>query len=568
VLDLVISNGLVVDGTGASSRIADVGITGGRIVEIGEVRDTAHRTIDAAGKVVAPGFIDVHTHFDAQVFWDSALTPSPLHGVTTVFGGNCGFTIAPINPDAAGYLMRMLARVEGMPLAALETGVPWDWRTTAEYFDRIDGTIGPNAGFMVGHSTVRRVVMGEAASEREATEDELEAMRAEVRASLAAGAMGFSSTASASHNDAEGRPVPSRHASYREYIELARVCGEFPGTSLELIPHAGPAFPDEKVDLMIKMSAAAGRPLNWNLLVPNAKSLSHCEGKLRASDLAREQGAKLVGLVLPMDLPIRVNFYTGFVLDMLHGWEAPMSLPFDEKMRLLSSPDGRARLDADSQQGALATLASWGLFEIGQTFTPETAHYQGRLVGEIAATEGKGAFDALADIVCADGLKTTFFRPAAESPADRDARESIIRDPRTVIGGSDAGAHLDGVGTFNFGTRFISEFVRDDARFTLEEAIQMITGDPAALYGLVDRGTLRPGAAADVVVFDLAELGSEELWSKYDLPSGAPRLYANSTGIEHVLVNGESLVEKGELTDARPGTMLRSGRDTHSPSMA
>ena len=221
MLDLKITGGLVVDGTGAPGRIADVGISDGRVVAIGEVSDAATDTIDARGLVVAPGFIDLHTHYDAQAFWDTTLSPSPLHGVTTVIGGNCGFTIAPLAPTSdtavraedADYLMRMLARVEGMPLESLQVGLPWDWTTTASYLDRLDGTLMPNAGFLVGHSALRRVIMGAAATEREATADEVAAMQQLLRDGLAAGGLGFSSTWSPSHNDHHGHAVPSRCAS-------------------------------------------------------------------------------------------------------------------------------------------------------------------------------------------------------------------------------------------------------------------------------------------------------------------------------------------------------------------
>ena len=234
--DLKITGGTIVDGTGKPGFSGDVGIKDGKAVALGKADGAAAATIDAAGKVVAPGFVDVHTHFDAQAFWDPGLSPSPLHGVTTALAGNCGFTIAPLSPETGSYLMPMLARVEGMPLESLRQGVPWDWSTTAEYLDRVDGTLAINTGFMVGHSAIRRLVMGEAANEREATSDEVAAMGDLLRQGLAAGAIGFSTTTSPTHNDAQGRPVPSRLASRGEFIELARVVGEFPGTPLELLP--------------------------------------------------------------------------------------------------------------------------------------------------------------------------------------------------------------------------------------------------------------------------------------------------------------------------------------------
>src|SRR6185312_2824182 len=243
MLDLLLTGGTVVDGTGSPRRRADVGVKDGRIVAIGTITDEAAQTVDATGKVITPGFIDVHTHFDAQVFWDSALTPSPLHGVTTVIGGNCGFTIAPLSADPSDgeYLMRMLARVEGMPLESLRDGVPWSWTSTGEYLDAVEkSSLGVNAGFMVGHSAIRRVVMGIESTERESTPDELAAMRRLLHEGLDAGGFGFSSSWARTHNDADRRMVPSRYASRDEILALCAVTGEHEGTQLEFIPMVGP----------------------------------------------------------------------------------------------------------------------------------------------------------------------------------------------------------------------------------------------------------------------------------------------------------------------------------------
>src|SRR4051812_31560698 len=287
MLDLVIKGAAVVDGTGASRRQADVGVRGDRIVAVGELDEAATRTIDADGRVVAPGFVDVHTHYDAQVFWDPTLSPSPLHGVTTVLGGNCGFTIAPLVSREAEYLMTMLARVEGMPLDALAAGVPWNWTTTAAYLDAIPA-LSVNAGFMVGHSALRRVVMGDDGTSRAATADEVEQMQGMLRDGLVAGAVGFSSSWAETHNDATGEMVPSRHATLEELIALSSVCAEMPGTSLEFIPTVRD-FGDEHYDVMTRMSVAAGRPLNWNLLTVNAKNGAGVEQRLAAGTYARER---------------------------------------------------------------------------------------------------------------------------------------------------------------------------------------------------------------------------------------------------------------------------------------
>jgi N-acyl-D-aspartate/D-glutamate deacylase len=569
MLDVLIKAGEVVDGSGGPRRRADVGIRDGRVVEIGGIDEKGRRTIDAEGCVVAPGFVDVHTHLDVQGFWDSTLSPSPLHGVTTVIGGNCGFTVAPLSPSEADFLMRMLARVEGMPLIALEQGVPWDWKTTAEYFDRLP-PLAVNAGFMVGHSAIRRVVMGEQASERAAKEDELEAMRHLLRDGLSAGALGFSSTWSSTHNDANGVPVPSRWADGEELIALAAECRQFPGTSLEFLPEISRAeFSEHNVDVMTRMSVQAQRPLNWNVLTVTARSLPAALAKLGASDTARQHGAKVVALTMPMTIVARFSFATGFVLDALPGWDEFIALPPEERLRRLHDPAERRRLDDLAQQpGPFRHVARWDDKVIVETFAAENKRYEGRTVGQIAAEQGKEAFDALADIVCADELRTLFTNPPpVETAEDWQARAQIWQDPRAVIGASDAGAHLDFLGTFNYTTTLLQQGVREQQAIPLEQAVRLLTDVPARLYGLRDRGRLAEGALADVVIFDETAVGTGPLAMRTDLPGDAGRLYASATGIKHVLVNGSPIVEGEAFTDARPGTLLRSGRDTVTPSI-
>lgn len=566
--DLVIRGGQVVDGTGADRRAADVAIDGGRVTAVGPDVGAAVRTIDAGGRIVAPGFVDVHTHLDVQGFWDPTLSPSPLHGVTTVLGGNCGFTVAPLADGVGAYLMRMLARVEGMPLESLEQGVPWDWTSTAEYLDRLDGTLALNAGFMVGHSAVRRVVMGDAATERAATPDEVDQMATLLRAGLDAGALGFSSTWSTTHNDAEGLPVPSRHATAAELVALAAVCGEFEGTSLEFLP--GVARWDAQTEqVMLDMTVAAQRPLNWNIIAGSARSLHHWQQKLALSDRARELGGKIVGLAIPRIFGARFCFRSGFVLDAIEGWREPMALPPAEKLALLSDPAGRARLaDLAAATTGMGLLTDWGAKIIVETFTDETKRYEGRTVGDIAAEEGKAPFDALLDIVVADDLRTSF-RNTSDDDTDEDwaARAELWRDPRAVVGASDAGAHLDMLATFSFSTDLLGFGVRERGLLTTEEAVRLLTSEPADLYGLRGRGRLAEGAAADVVVFDEATVGPEDVSTRFDLPGGAGRLYAGAHGVDHVLVNGVPIVTAGELTGDTPGTLLRSGRDTATPSL-
>ncbi len=567
MLDVVIRGGTVIDGSGGPARRADVGIRDGRITAIGDVDEEARNSIDASGRVVAPGFVDVHTHYDAQVFWDGTLSPSSYHGVTSVVGGNCGFSIAPLSPDAAEYLMRMLARVEGMPLSSLREGVPWDWKSFGDYLDRIEGRVAVNAGFMVGHSALRRVVMGERAVGNEAEPEELARMVALLRESLEQGGLGFSSTISQTHNDGDGRPVPSRHASREELLALAGAVRDFPGTTLEFLPGLG-EFSDEQMKLMTDLSLAANRPLNWNVLAPSSANEALVAQQLSASDFARERGATVVALTVPQPVTVRINLHAGFVFDALHGWADLFQLPIEERKRELRDPAKRARLDADARSeksGVLRALAVWENMTIDQTHSEVNAKYRGRRIGEIALELGVSPFDAMIDIALADDLLTSFVPPSGgDDPASWKLRGETWLDDRTVIGASDAGAHLDMIDTFAFSTQVLGRGVREHALLPVEEAVRQLTDVPARLYGLRERGRLEPGWHADIVVFDATTVGSGPVYTRFDLPTGAGRLYADAIGIEHVLVNGIEIVRAGQSTGERPGSVLRSGLDTET----
>lgn len=573
MLNMKITGGVLVDGTGAPRRPADVGIRGGTIVAVGEVDEPAQNVIDAGGRAVTPGFIDVHTHLDAQAFWDPDLSPSPLHGVTTAVSGNCGFTIAPLSAESGAYLMPMLARVEGMPLESLRRGVPWNWSTTAEYLDLLDHKLAVNVGFMVGHSAIRRFVMGEAANQRAATPDELEAMKRLLRDGICAGGLGLSSTTSPTHNDATGRPVPSRFADATEMIELARVCGEFEGTSLELLPRGattGHEFPPEVAELMISMSAAARRPLNWNVIQPTAKNLDSWLAKLAVGDHAQARGAKVIGLTMPVDMKARFSFHAGFVLDQFEGWGEFLARPVEDRMRILADPAERKRLQVLAEGTVdMRHLSNWGKLLIIETFSPDTERYRGRVVADIAAERGCDPFDALVDIVIADGLRTTFARNTPEpSEADWEARLQVWRDPRALIGASDAGAHLDMIAAFRYSTGMLADAVRLRELLSLEEAIAMLTSSAARMYGIVDRGVIAEGAHADILVIDTETVGCGPVGTRFDLPGGAGRLYADAIGIDHVIVDGVEVAVGGAYTGERPGRILRSGADTKTPTMA
>jgi N-acyl-D-aspartate/D-glutamate deacylase len=563
--DVLITGGTVVDGTGAPRRSGDVAIRDGRVVPADELGSTP-TVIDAEGMVVAPGFVDIHTHYDAQLSWDPTASPSPLHGVTTAIGGNCGFSLAPAGEEHAGYLMRMMARVEGMPLEALESGLAWDWDSFGDWMSRLEGRVGVNAGFLVGHSAVRRVVMGDRCHEA-ARPEEVEAMAALVRDACASGALGFSTSTASTHNDGDGEPVPSRGAAPDELVALAAAVRDHPGTTLEAIL-AGciNGFTEDEKDLLARMSSSAGRPVNWNVLGVSTLNPEGHLTQLSASDHAAERGGRVVALTLPHSMRMRLSFHTGFVLDGLPGWRPVLSLPIPERIRALSDPEVRRRLAegaSSDEAGMLRALASWGRMELAETFAPENRELEGRLVSDVVAERGGDPFDVLLDIVVADGLRTGL-RPfrATENEADWKLRAEVWRDPRTVLGGSDAGAHLDMMCGAIYSTALLAHGVREFGVISLEDAVHQLSDVPARLYGLRGRGRLAPGYAADVVVFDPDTVGYGPERTLDDLPGGAARLHAGSTGVHHVLVNGVPVLAGGELTGDTPGTLLRSGTDT------
>ena len=569
MLDKVIRGGTVVDGTGSPSRVADIGIKDGRIVAIGVVEQDAAEVIDATGCIVTPGFVDPHTHYDAQLLWDPTASPSSVHGVTTIIGGNCGFTLAPLIPGDADYLRKMMSKVEGMPLAALENGTDWSWETFAEYLGRLEGNISVNAGFLVGHCAIRRYVMGPAAVGAEASIEHIAGMRAELAKSIQSGALGFSFTNSTSHSDGDGEPVASRWATHDELIALCEEVGLHEGTTLEgIVPGCLDRFADDEIELLGLMSAAANRPMNWNVLTVDSREADRVPRQISAYDRSIELGGKVVALTMPVQVPMNMSFSSFCGLWLLPGWQQILGVPVVERIQRLQDPDTRVRMLENSLSqaaGVFRRLADWGDYIIGDTYSAANEGLKGRIVRDVANERGMSSFGTLLDIVIADELKTILW----PTPQDDDAeswkmRAELWQDGRAMIGGSDAGAHLDRMCGAPYPTRWLADCIRGRKLVPVEFAVKMMTSQPAKLFGLVDRGELREGACADVVVFNPDEIGSEDAMLVTDLPGNSSRLTAGSFGVKRVLVNGVTIVENGVANGAVPGTVLKSGKDTYT----
>ena len=569
MLDHLITGATVVDGTGAPGRRADVGIKDGRIVVLGTTDEPALNVIDGAGMVVAPGFVDPHTHYDAQLLWDPMATPSSFHGVTTVIGGNCGFTLAPLKPGDGDYLRKMMSKVEGMPLPALEHGTDWSWETFADFLQRFEGNIAVNAGFLVGHCAIRRYAMGLDAVGNPADAEQIVGMRAELAKAIEAGALGFSFTNSTSHSDGEGEPVASRWATHDELIALCEETGKYPGTTLEgIVPGCLDTFSDDEIDLLAKMSAAANRPMNWNVLTVDSREPDRVPRQLQAAARAKELGGRVVALTMPIQVPMNMSFLNFCGLWLMPNWKDVMAGSVAERIQRLQDPDTRIKLlewSLSKEAGVFRRLADWADYIIGDTFSPENAGLSGRSVRDIASERATSAFGTLLDIVIADELRTVLW----PTPQDNDAeswrmRAELWLDERAMIGGSDAGAHLDRMCGAPYPTKFLNDCLHGHKLISMETAVKLMTSDPAALFGLKDRGVLRIGAIADVVVFDPATVGSHEPRLVTDLPGNSARLTADSVGMNHVFVNGVAILCDGVATGATPGTVLKSGRDTET----
>jgi N-acyl-D-amino-acid deacylase len=552
--DVVIRGGTLVDGTGAPRRRADIAITDGVVSEIGTGLD-GRRELDAAGHIVSPGFVDIHTHYDAQVFWDPALSPSCWHGVTSVVAGNCGFSIAPVRPEHRELLVRTLQHVEDMSPDTLFAGVPWDdFETFPQYFDAIEsrGTL-LNYACYVGHTAVRLFVMGTDGYERDATDDEIRAMQQVIADALAAGAAGFATSSSTTHNGDQGRPVPSRIAGLPELMAL-----------LEPLRDAGKGvaalLPGEKITHadVFDIQRHIGRPLTWTALL-TIKGFPWHEKIMAANIAARAEGVEVWPQVSCRPLVFQMNLREPFTFNMRASFRELMDTPDEKRIAAYRDPAWRARAWDEMQGRGGGLPLNFDSLAVAETTThPELAE---RKVAEIASEWGCTPLDVMLDLSLAENLETRFWSVLANN--DPEAIATLLPQDTVLLGLADSGAHVSQLCDACFSTDLLGNWVRDKEVMPLEHAIHKLSGEPAAVFGLADRGTLEVGRAADVVVFDAATIAPGPLRRIRDFPANGERLVADAPeGVRHVLVNGTVIRTDGADTadarDTRPGRLLRS----------
>ncbi len=552
--DLVIRNATIVDGTGAPRYVSDLAVAGGRIAAIARNPGPARETVEADGLMLAPGIIDGHTHYDAQLTWDPYVDPSPAHGVTTAVIGNCGFTIAPCRPADRDLTMRNLTHVEGMSLEALRHGIAWDFESFPDYLDMLSRRgVGPNVAAFVGHSSVRTYVMGADASRRAATDAEIEQMRRLVREAMGAGAVGFATSTSESHNGEAGIPMPSRLADTREMQVLVRAMGESGRGTFMLTRGSATSIP-----WIEALAAACGRPtlvaaMFYNHLDPD--SVFTLNNEMRA---ARGRGHDVIPQVSCCPVTMEFTLQSPYVFESLPGWAPAMAAHGEALKRLYADPRFRAGVKDDIASGrGLLFKGEWDKLHVVAAADPAHRPLEGRSVAELAAEAGRHPLDWFLDFGLQESLGTLFTGVLLNS--DERGVGRLIADPENHVALSDAGAHLTFFCDVGFGLYLLGHWARDRGVITIEEAVRRLTGQPAAIFGIRDRGRLVPGAAADLLLFDPATVGRTKARRVNDLPSGATRLVTAARGVHGVWVNGERVADAtGRIADGgMPGRVLR-----------
>ena len=566
-LDLLVRGAEVVDGSGAPRFRADVGVAGGRIAEIGRIRAPAKRVVDGDGLILAPGFIDGHTHMDAQVAWDPLGSCSCWHGVTSVIMGNCGFALAPCRPGEREWIARCLEAVEDIPTSAMMAGIDWSWESFPDYLATVEALPKAiNYGAYLGHSALRMFVMGERALSEPATEDDLAAMRAAVAEALRAGAMGFSTSRATTHVTPDDTPVPSRIAEWSEIDALAGAMADLDAGVFQIGPDVSSGAAQRAfLDRLRRVALDSGRPVMFGTIATRqGREPLSWQAQLDYIDETVAAGGRMFGQTTtrPINAVFSLKSYLPF--DSLPGWRELRALPLERQKRALRDPDARARLiaaegamaprDPGEFQGGGAATTNPRKPDYGNLFALRGTDWDDPTVAEIAERRGEHPVGAMIDLMIEDEDRI-FVQPLVnETP---EAVGGMLRHPRALATFSDSGAHVCQEMGSSLQTHMLSYWVRDKRAFSLEEAVRMLTFDNASAWELPDRGLVRRGWAADLVLFDEARVKSRLPTVETDLPGGARRLVQKADGVAATIVNGAVTLENGEATGETPGALLR-----------
>ncbi len=560
--DLVIKNGTVVDGSGGASYRADVGVNDGRISAIGRIREKSTETIDAEGYVVSPGFVDGHTHMDAQVFWDPIGSCSCYHGVTSVIMGNCGFTLAPCAKENADYVFKNLERAEDISRDAMLEGIDWTWETFPEFLDVVDGLPkGINYGGYIGHSALRTYVMGEKAFEAEASDDELKAMQKIVKEAVSAGAIGFSTSRNFNHATADDRAVASRLASWDEVRAIVNAVGETGKGMFELageVPGRDPNAIREYHCRLRDLAIESGVTQTWGLFA-NRSAPEYWHAYADLLDETAAAGGRMFAQVHSRGLNTLLSFESNLPFDNWEHWKDFRALPLSEQKEKLLDPEIRAKLVEVASQpytgpriiGAELRPPKWDC-----VFPMDDMQYDKPSMAQLAAEKGIHPVELMIDMALERDLKIFFRSPIANE--DMNEVIKLIKHPRSVVTFSDSGAHVSQIMDSSLQSHLLSYWVREKEALSLEEGVRQITYNPATMWRLHERGLIREGMAADMVVFDPDTIGPNMPEVVHDLPAGATRLKQTARGIKNTVVNGQILLTDNEHSGAAPGKLLRS----------
>jgi N-acyl-D-aspartate/D-glutamate deacylase len=555
--DLLIKNGRIVDGSGMPSFRGDVGVKDGKIVEIGKLSGPATRTIDAEGRVVAPGFIDNHCHYDAQVTWDPLCSFSCDHGATSVIFGNCSLSLAPVRKGKERRLSEFLSYVEAIPMEVLDT-LEVTWETVPEYLDQLDHNLGVNVGNLIGHTAVRYYVMGDECQKRAATDSEIAEMQGLVRDGMKAGALGVSVSRNQGHFDPQGVHIPAIWAEEKEIFALGDVLREL-GTGL--IQSGGGNGAEMKNALMSRLSEATGRTVVYNNLNQSMRRPDEWRKQMAQVDMTTAKGIRAYPMCTPNRIVDNFTMRNTQTFRGLKVWHPICLSSPEEQLKAYADPDIRKQLHAEAvefKDGPAIGICStwWNYMELQTAVLPKNKQYEGKTLGEIAKLQGKGIIDAFLDLAIEENLDSEWLH--GENNVDDEAVAKILTYPNAVIGLSDGGAHVQFQSGFGFSTRLLSEWVREKKIMTLEQAVRRLTFDSASTFGLYDRGLLRPGMVADIVIFDPDTVRPLPLEVLHDFPTGAKRIKEPAEGIVMTIVNGQVLLENGKHTGALPGRVLRN----------